>query len=55
MRALSHKVAVMRQGDIVEYAPTEDIFANPQKDYTKALMQAAFARPSPAGRGTGGP
>ena len=55
VRALSHKVAVMRQGDIVEYAPTEDIFANPKEDYTKALMKAAFARPSQAGGGAGGP
>ena len=55
VRRIADKVCVMSQGEIVEQGATEDIFANPQEDYTKALMQAAFARPSPAGGGTGGP
>jgi microcin C transport system ATP-binding protein len=42
VRALSHKVMVMRNGDVVEAGETEALFANPQTDYTKALMQAAF-------------
>lgn len=43
IRALSHKVVVMHRGDIVEAGTTAEIFANPQQDYTKALMKAAFA------------
>jgi microcin C transport system ATP-binding protein len=42
VRALSHKVMVMRNGDVVEAGETQALFANPQTDYTKALMQAAF-------------
>jgi microcin C transport system ATP-binding protein len=42
VRALSHKVMVMRNGDVVEVGETAALFANPQTDYTKALMQAAF-------------
>ncbi len=42
VRALSHKVMVMRNGDVVEAGETEALFANPQTDYTKALMLAAF-------------
>ena len=34
------KVAVMYAGKIVEEAPVEDIFNNPQHDYTKALLDA---------------
>ncbi|EEP63534.1 ABC transporter, ATP-binding protein [Brucella abortus str. 2308 A] len=42
VRALANDVLVMRNGKIVEYGPAKDIFANPQTDYTKALMAAAF-------------
>ena len=42
VRALSHKVMVMKQGDVVEAGDAADIFDNPQTDYTKALMKAAF-------------
>ncbi|MHC9610399.1 oligopeptide/dipeptide ABC transporter ATP-binding protein [Corynebacterium diphtheriae] len=30
----------MREGKIVEYGPTEDVFNNPQHEYTKALIEA---------------
>jgi microcin C transport system ATP-binding protein len=46
VRALSHKVIVMRNGDVVEAGETQALFANPQTDYTKALMQAAFGSSS---------
>jgi microcin C transport system ATP-binding protein len=49
VRALSHKVAVMRQGDIVEYGTRDAIFANPREEYTIALMKAAFDRHSTGG------
>lgn len=42
VRALSHKVMVMQQGDIVEAGTTDQIFDAPQTEYTRALMQAAF-------------
>ena len=42
VRAMSHKVMVMRAGDVVEQGETEAIFARPQSDYTKSLMRAAF-------------
>jgi microcin C transport system ATP-binding protein len=42
VRALSHKVMVMRNGDVVESGAAEAVFANPQSDYTRTLMAAAF-------------
>lgn len=42
VRALSHKVMVMKRGDIVETGSTREIFENPQTDYTRELMAAAF-------------
>ncbi len=43
VRALAHRVVVMRQGKVVEEGPADQLFDNPQHDYTKALMAAAFA------------
>ena len=42
VRALAHKVLVMKQGDIVESGEGDQIFNHPQTDYTRALMAAAF-------------
>ncbi|MGB7433570.1 MAG: ABC transporter ATP-binding protein, partial [Ahrensia sp.] len=42
VRALANEVIVMRNGKVVEYGPAEQIFDNPQTDYTKALIAAAF-------------
>ena len=42
VRALSHKVMVMKQGDVVEAGDAQVIFENPQTAYTRALMAAAF-------------
>ncbi len=42
VRALSHKVMVMKAGDIVEAGTSDAVFDNPQTEYTKALMAAAF-------------
>jgi len=42
VRALAHKLIVMRQGEVVEAGPADAIFDNPQTDYAKALMAAAF-------------
>ncbi len=48
VRALSHKVMVMKQGDIVEAGTRDEIFSNPQTEYTRALMAAAFGEDSVA-------
>ena len=42
VRAMADEVIVMRDGRVVESGPTERIFDQPQTDYTKALMAAAF-------------
>jgi microcin C transport system ATP-binding protein len=42
VRALSHKVIVMRQGDVVETGETAALFRNPTSRYTRELMRAAF-------------
>ncbi len=42
VKALANDVLVMRNGKAVEYGPSEEIFARPKTDYTKALMAAAF-------------
>lgn len=42
VRAMSHYILVMRNGEVVEEGPAEDIFSNPKTDYTRALFEAAF-------------
>jgi microcin C transport system ATP-binding protein len=42
VRALSHKVMVMKRGDVVEAGDADTIFNAPQNDYTRELMKAAF-------------
>jgi microcin C transport system ATP-binding protein len=42
VRALSHRVIVMRQGDVVEIGETQALFRNPTSAYTRELMVAAF-------------
>ena len=43
VRALSHRIMVMRNGDVVEAGEAAQVFDNPQNDYTRALLKAAFA------------
>ncbi|MEL6417546.1 MAG: ABC transporter ATP-binding protein [Pseudomonadota bacterium] len=40
VRAMSHKVMVMKQGDVVEQGAAADLFDRPQTDYTRLLLQA---------------
>jgi microcin C transport system ATP-binding protein len=42
IRAMAHKVMVMQNGDVVEAGDCEAVFTDPQSDYTRALMAAAF-------------
>jgi microcin C transport system ATP-binding protein len=41
VRAMSHSVVVMNQGDVVETGAAEALFENPQADYTRKLLAAA--------------
>ena len=42
VRALSDEIIVMRRGKVVESGDATQIVTNPQTDYTRALMAAAF-------------
>lgn len=42
VRALADEVIVLRNGKVMEQGPAAQIFDDPQTDYTKALMAAAF-------------
>ena len=41
VRAVSHRVLVLKSGKIVEQGKTEDIFTAPQQAYTQELLEAA--------------
>ena len=41
IRAMSHRVLVMKQGDIVESGNTDQIFQDPKDSYTRDLLMAA--------------
>src|SRR5699024_925139 len=40
VRNISDRIAVMYKGQIVEMGPTEEVFDNPQHDYTRVLLSA---------------
>jgi len=42
VRALAHRVMVMKDGDVVEAGDAATVFRAPRSDYTRALMAAAF-------------
>nr|WP_294548422.1 ABC transporter ATP-binding protein [uncultured Rhodopila sp.] len=42
VRALAHRIVVLRHGLVVEQGAAEDVLARPRHDYTRALMAAAF-------------
>ena len=40
VRAMSHKVMVMKRGDVVEYGDVDTLYDNPKSEYTRTLLQA---------------
>lgn len=42
VKAFADEVLVMQKGKMVEYNTAEELFSNPQQDYTKMLLEAAF-------------
>jgi microcin C transport system ATP-binding protein len=42
VRAMSHRIVVLRQGRIVEEGPTDTLVGRPSEPYTRELMAAAF-------------
>ncbi|WP_418593001.1 ABC transporter ATP-binding protein [Ponticoccus sp. (in: a-proteobacteria)] len=42
VRAMSHKVIVMKQGDVVEYGAAAEVFDTPRTEYTQTLLAAAL-------------
>ena len=54
VRRLCHRVIVMNQGKIEEMGAVEEIFKNPQKEYTKKLLEAVPTRGKSLRRRKGG-
>jgi len=44
IRAIAHRIIVMKQGKVVETGDTKQILENPREDYTKTLIDAAFLK-----------
>ena len=42
VRALAHRIVVLRHGRVVEHGPADEVLARPRHEYTRALMAAAF-------------
>lgn len=42
VKALCHKVMVLRHAKVVEYQPTEQLFNAPKTEYTKQLIAASY-------------
>jgi len=51
---MADEIAVMRHGEIVEHRATADLFADPQHEYTRALLAAVPNGTSTAGTSTAG-
>ncbi|MEI4473093.1 ABC transporter ATP-binding protein [Frigidibacter sp. MR17.24] len=47
VRALSHRVMVMKRGDVVEAGAADAVFAAPSHPYTRELFAAAFGHAAP--------
>jgi microcin C transport system ATP-binding protein len=49
VRAMAHKIIVMRNGEVVEAGTADAVFDAPKTDYARALMAAAFNLEAMAG------
>ena len=47
IRAMAHRIIVMKQGQVVETGETERLFTEPREDYTRALLQASLFTENP--------
>ena len=47
VKALAHRLIVMRNGQVVEQGEAAAIFADPQQAYTRQLLAAAFDLAAP--------
>jgi microcin C transport system ATP-binding protein len=43
VRAMSHRILVMRHGQVVEQGAVNELFDHPKEAYTKELLKAAFS------------
>ncbi|MCM1327704.1 MAG: ABC transporter ATP-binding protein [Bacteroidales bacterium] len=43
-RRICHRIAVMKDGKVVEIGDTEEVFLNPKEEYTKKLIEAVPSR-----------
>lgn len=43
IRAMAHRVLVMKNGEVVECAETEQLFSTPQAEYTRELLDASLS------------
>lgn len=43
VRAISHRLLVMRHGRVIEHGDTETVFQTPRETYTRRLIDAAFS------------
>ncbi len=43
VKALCHNVIVLKDGNVVERGPTQEVLENPGTDYTRRLVNAAFS------------
>ena len=44
VRHFCHRVAVLKDGELVECASAEELYRDPKSDYTKALLAASVAK-----------
>jgi microcin C transport system ATP-binding protein len=42
VRAMSHQIMVMKQGDVIEAGPAEELFERPRTEYAQTLLRAAL-------------
>ena len=47
IRALAHRVIVMRAGQVVESGDVDTVFGAPQHDYTRELLAAVWSHRTP--------